>query len=111
MADRSATISFCSLCTLNLLARTRRFTLGPTPPLVPHGRQPSLVPQGRRASDEDDIIDLLDDAEALEFVQFDPSVQDENAWEARKVINTFLEKYSLHPLAPEEREAIKKDFT
>jgi len=60
--------------------------------------------------EEDDIIDLLDDAEALEFVQFNPSEQDENAWEAGEVINTFLEKHFLHPLAPEECEAIKKDF-
>ena len=60
--------------------------------------------------DEDDVIDLLDDTEALKFIQFDPSVQDENVREAGEVINTFLEKHFLHPLAPEEREAIKKDF-
>jgi len=37
-------------------------------------------------------------------------VQDENAWEAGEVINTFLEKHFLHPLAPEERETIKTYF-
>ena len=37
-------------------------------------------------------------------------MQDENTWEAGEVINTFLEKHLLHPLASEEREAIKKDF-
>ena len=37
-------------------------------------------------------------------------MQDENAWEAGEVINTFLEKHFLHPLAPEERETIKTYF-
>jgi len=46
-----------------------------------------------------DVIHLLDDVEAMEFVQYDPSVQDETAWEASETINTFLEKYFLHPLA------------
>ena len=50
--------------------------------------------------EEDDIIDLLDDAEALEFIQFDPSVQDKNAWEAGEVINAFLDD--------EIKEQIKK---
>jgi len=59
---------------------------------------------------EEDVIDLLDDAEALELVQFNPSVQDESTWEAGDTINTFLEKHFRHQLPPGEREAIRKDF-
>lgn len=59
---------------------------------------------------EEDVIHLLDDAEALELVQYDPSVQDETAWEANETINAFLEKHFLQPLASDERDRIKKDF-
>jgi len=59
---------------------------------------------------EEDVIDLLDDSEALELVQFDPSVQDESTWEAGDTIHTFLEKHFRHQLPPGEREAIRKDF-
>ena len=77
------------------------------------GQPGSSCTQGQEAGGDDheeDVIDLLDDAEALELVQYDPSVQDENAWEASETINTFLEKHFLHPLASDERERIKKDF-
>ena len=73
----------------------------------------SSCTQGQEAEgddNEEDVIHLLDDAEALELVQYDPTVQDETVWEANETINTFLEKHFLHPLAPDERDRIRKDF-
>ena len=79
----------------------------PTLLLVLHGCQASLVLHVRKASKwavttmRKDVIHLLDNVEALEFVQYDPSVQDETVWEASETINTFLERHFLHPLAPD----------
>ena len=42
---------------------------------------------------EEDVVDLLDESEALELVQFDPTVGDDNTWEAGKMINDFLQEY------------------
>ena len=43
---------------------------GPTPPLVPHGCRASPRMQGQEVDNvnKDDVIDLLDDTEALEFI-------------------------------------------
>ena len=61
-------------------------------------------------NEDEDVIDLLDESEALELVQFNPSVPEENAWEAGETINAFLEKHFQQPLAPKDRDAIKMDF-
>ena len=71
--------------------------------LVP-GQPGSSCMQGQAMQGDDndkDVIDLLDDAETLELVQFDPSAQDESTWEAGETINAFLETHFLHPLPPE----------
>ena len=57
-----------------------------------------------------DFVDLLDKEESLELVQFDPTVPDENAWEAGEIINSFIEKHFNHTITAEERDAIMKDF-
>ena len=59
---------------------------------------------------EDDVIDYLSDAEALEFLEFDPHVSSEDAWEATKTMSDFLEKHFTRCLKPEDREAMLKDF-
>ena len=72
----------------------------------------SSCTQGQEAegeNNEEDILYLLDDAEALELVQYDPSVQDKTAWETNETINTFLEKIFLHPLVLAEHNGVKND--
>ena len=59
---------------------------------------------------EEDVVDLLDEAEALELVEFDPSVDPKDTWKAPQVIAMFLEKHFDRCLSTEEREAIMKDF-
>ena len=59
---------------------------------------------------EEDCVDLLDEAEALELVKFDPSVEPKESWTPPKVIESFLEKHFNRSLADGEREAIMKDF-
>ena len=51
-------------------------------------------------------IDLLDEKEALEFVEFDPTLDTSGAWKAPKTMTTFLEKYFNKALSDEERDAI-----
>jgi len=41
---------------------------------------------------EEDVINLLVNAKAIESVQSDPSVQDESACEAGETTNIFLDK-------------------
>ena len=55
-------------------------------------------------------MELLDEGELLELVQFDPMVEDENAWEAGEIINSFIEKHFKRAMTMKEREAIMKDF-
>ena len=75
------------------------------------GQPGSSSVQGQVEEDKDeDVVDLLDDAKSLELVQFDPMVGDDNAWEAREAITTFLEKHFSRIITPEEQEAIVKDF-
>ena len=52
-------------------------------------------------------ITFLDDAEPLELVEFDPTV---NPKEPPKPIVTFLEKHFNRSLPDDERESIMKDF-
>ena len=66
---------------------------------------------GRRMTDEDeDAIELLDEAEALELVEFDPSVEPKESWQAPASISSFLDKHFNRALSEEEKSAIMKDF-
>ena len=57
-----------------------------------------------------DAVDLLDESEALEMVEFDPSVSPKDSWEPPRSMVSFLEKYFNRSLSDSEREAIMKDF-
>lgn len=63
-------------------------------------------PSSKRPREEDeDVVDLLDQAEALELVEFDPKVKPSDP--AQAMLN-FLEKLFNKALTEEEREVIKK---
>ena len=64
----------------------------------------------RLEEEETDTISLLDEAEALELIEFDPQVKPAGTWEPPKTIRTFLERHFNKGLSKEEREAIMKDF-
>ena len=66
--------------------------------------------QGQDDKADEDFVDLLDEEESLELVQFDPTVPNENAWEAGEKIDSFIEKHFNHTITAEERDAIMKDF-
>ena len=75
------------------------------------GQLGSSRPQGQgEEANEEDYVELLDEGESLESVQFDPTVEDENAWDAGEIINSFIEKHFKRAMTMEEREAIMKDF-
>ena len=61
-------------------------------------------------SDSEDAIQLLDEAEALELVEFDPGVDSKDAWDPPNPITSFLEKHFNRSLSDVERDAIMKDF-
>ena len=52
----------------------------------------------------------MTDAEALELVEFDPTVESEGDWVPPQPILTFLEKHFSKSLIPEEQDKILKDF-
>ena len=61
-------------------------------------------PSSVRGQEEDeDTIQLLDEGESLEFIQFDPKVKDSKKWDAGETINKFLEKHFARVLQEEER--------
>ena len=62
------------------------------------------------AQDDEDSIHLLDEAEALELVEFDPSVEPKDTWNPPSSMVNFLEKHFNRTLEEGEREAILKDF-
>ena len=64
----------------------------------------------KHSETDEDVIKLLDESEALELVEFDPSVSPKDSWEPPKTISGFLEKHFNRALADSEREAIMKDF-
>ena len=95
------------------------------PPFSPYGGQESTNDPGpstsKRATEpepeevlekgsEEDLVELLDDSEALELVEFDPSVDSKDAWTPSHAISSFLGKHFNCALTEEEREAIMKDF-
>ena len=69
---------------------------------------------GHSGSEEEqgNIVNLLDEAEALELVEFDPTVTPKSTcmWEPQKPIVSFLEKHFNKSLSEDERESIMKDF-
>ena len=60
--------------------------------------------------DNEDTVHLLDEHEALEFVEFDPSVQSKDKWLAPEPMAAFLDKHFNRSLSEEEREAIMQDL-
>jgi len=63
-----------------------------------------------QGQDDEDVVEFLDEEESLELVQFDPTVPDENVWEAGEIINSFIEKHFKHTITAEEKNAIMEDF-
>ena len=61
-------------------------------------------------TEEEDTVQLLEEAEALELVEFDPSVEPKDAWEPPMAMTSFLERHFNRSLEEGEREAILKDF-
>ena len=57
-----------------------------------------------------DTVHLLDEHEALKFVEFDLSVQPKDRWLAPEPMAAFLDKHFNRSLSEEEREAIMQDF-
>lgn len=70
-------------------------------PTVLHLQQQRLLTL--RMSDQ---VNLLTESEALDLVEFDPSVEPEDAWQPPKQMDSFLESH----LTTAERKAIMKDF-
>ena len=64
----------------------------------------------QEGKDKEDTIELLDESEALELVEFDPSVEPKDAWSPPSPMVSFLEKHFNRTLEEDEREAILKDF-
>ncbi len=59
---------------------------------------------------EEDQVNLLDEAESLELVVFDPSVNSGVAWEPHQCLSSFLQRRFNRSLSDSEREAIIKEF-
>ena len=70
-------------------------------------------PKGKkrlREDTEEDTIELLDQSEALELVEFDPTVDPNDSWVQPKVMEEFLLKHFNRALTDEEKKAIISDF-
>ena len=63
-----------------------------------------------REEDEEDSISLLEESEALEYVEFDPKVDPKDTWEPTPAMEKFLERHFNRSLTSDEKEAITKDF-
>ena len=76
-------------------------------PPSPRGRK-----RHRQETEEEDgdTIQLLGEAEALELVEFDPSVSPKDSWDPPKAMSEFLQKHFNRTLTVAEREAILKEF-
>ena len=64
----------------------------------------------QEVQDDEDSIDLLNEAEALELVEFDPSIDPKDSWDPPAPMVGFLEKHFNRSLEEGEREAILRDF-
>ena len=58
----------------------------------------------------DDQLNFLEEAEALELADFDPSVKCKEEWTTPKSLDSFLQKHFNRALLDAEREAIVKDY-
>ena len=58
------------------------------------GQLGSSRPQGQgEKANEEDNVELLNEWELLELVQFDRTLEDKNAWEAGEIINSIIGKH------------------
>ena len=70
----------------------------------------TLQEEEEELGSEDDNLTFLSETEALEYVEFDPSVQAENSWEPSQSIKSFLERHFNKGLSEEERKKLTADF-
>ena len=61
-------------------------------------------------TEEEDVIELLEYSKALEFVEFDPTVEMSTTWRPTSVMLSFLEKHFNRCLTDDEKAAILTDF-
>ena len=59
---------------------------------------PGQVKEG----EDEDVVTLLDADKATEFAYFDPMVTDDSTWEARDIINNYLEKNFIWEMSDTE---------
>ena len=59
---------------------------------------------------EEDIINLLDEKEALELAEFNPTVETLSTWDPTKGMLNFLEKHFNRWSTDDERTSILADF-
>ena len=90
-----------------LAARSARSPIGDT--VVPCCSRSLLESQEDLQNDED-TVQLLEEAEALELVEFDPSVDPKDTWDPPSAMASFLQKHFNRSLEEGEKEAILKDF-
>ena len=88
--------------------------LGPHMAALSH-QQPAAIDNERPGRSktpdtEDDVIDLLDDSEALELIEFDPTVETTNTWDPMQAMLSFLEKHFNRCLTDDERASILSNF-
>ena len=81
----------------------------PSPHVVGPSEQPILAPIDDPPVEED-VVDLLDDNEALELVEYDPSVSTPTTWTPSEVIISFLKKLFNCCVDDIERDKILSDF-
>ena len=83
--------------------------------VVPQVRSGSASSQGQEngegtSLEDEDTIQLLDEGESPEVVQYDPTVKDSKKWNSGETINKFLEKHFAGTLEDEELDQIMEDF-
>jgi len=59
---------------------------------------------------EEDYVDLLEEHEASELVQFEPAVDNQDSWNACDTINTFIKKSFSQTIISTTRDGIMKDY-
>ena len=85
-------------------------------PARPRRKRPRLVEEPEEEDEsqsqdqEEDRVELLSEGEALEFIEFDPTVDPKDSRKAPSTMTLFLEKHINRSLSDDEREAIMKDF-
>ena len=62
------------------------------------------------SQDDQDVVQLLDEREALEFAEVYPTVQPIDTWPAPKPMTAYLNKHFNRFRTGKEREAIMDDF-